>query len=96
MIRTTPWEANILRAATATWGKEAQLQVAYGECGEFVTLAGRAKQGRATDEDFIDEIADNILMMAQMRHIFGEEKVDARLEYKMSRLLQRINKEKKA
>ncbi len=64
--------------------------MAFGECGEFVTLAGRMVQGRASEEDFIDEIADNILMMAQMRRMFGEEKVDARLAYKMDRLKSRI------
>lgn len=92
MIKLDANEKWTLQAALKTWGKESQFKMAYGECGEFVTLCGRQAQGRATDEDFISEIADNFVMMAQMREIFGPEKVDAMIEFKIDRLKQKILK----
>jgi hypothetical protein len=82
----------VLTEAREQWGDESQIQVAFGECGEFVTLAGRMAQNRAVDDDFIDEIADCMIMMVQMREIFGEAAVDARVAYKIQRLNRKLQK----
>ncbi len=91
MIRPNAFEEQALQLFAKTYSQESQIQMAFGECGEFVTLAGRMAQGRASDEEFVDEIADNILMMAQMRKIFGEEAVDKRVKFKIDRLKNRID-----
>ncbi len=81
---------SIFARALALWGFDSQVQMAYGECGEFITLAGRKQQGRGSDSEYIDEIADNLIMMTQMRNLFGPDKVDARIKYKMDRLEKKI------
>lgn len=46
---------------------------------------------KPTDE-IIDELADVEIMCAQLRHIFGiSDQVDARKEFKINRLKERIN-----
>lgn len=99
MIQLDMNERTILVGALKTFGEADQFKMAFGECGEFVALCGRQAQGRATTEDFLSEIADVIIMMAQMREIFGAEKVDKVIAYKIDRLKQKLlnhyNKESK-
>lgn len=90
MIKLDINEHTVLVGALKTWGKDSQFKMAFGECGEFVALCGRQAQGRATDEDFISEIADVMIMMAQMRELFGREKVDAMIDFKIDRLKQKL------
>jgi hypothetical protein len=90
MIKLDLNELTVLRSALATWGKDSQFKMAFGECGEFIALCGRQAQGRATDEEFCSEIADVFVMMAQMREIFGPEKVDAVIDYKIDRLKKKL------
>lgn len=86
MIKLDEVTENMFVKATETWGDDAQWAMAIGECGEFVTLEGLRVQGRLTDEKVIDEIADVIIMMLQMRKRFGEGAVDERIKYKLNRL----------
>jgi hypothetical protein len=81
----------ILQAAIDTWGVNSQMMMAFGECGEFVALAGRHVQGRLTPEAIIDEIADVTIMMRQMAKIYGLRAVEQRIEYKLLRLQLRID-----
>ncbi len=91
MINPSDHYDRILKRAIAVYGSESQIQMAFGECGEFVALAGKAAQGRLIAEDWIDEIADVTILMAQMRNIFGPELVDERIFFKMNRLETRLN-----
>ena len=90
MIKLDINEHTVLVGAIKAWGRDSQFKMAFGECGEFVALCGRQAQGRATDEDFISEIADVMIMMAQMRELFGREKVDAMIDFKIDRLKQKL------
>jgi NTP pyrophosphatase (non-canonical NTP hydrolase) len=81
-----------LNNALETWGKHEQEQMAVGECGEFLTLFGRKVQGRATDEDFIEEIADVMVMMEQMALIYGYDQVQYAVDHKMRRLGEKLRK----
>lgn len=81
----------ILRKAIDTWGVKDQMDMAVGECGEFLTLVGRKAQNRDTVEDWISEISDVIIMMEQMATIFGYDKVYQQIQLKMTRLEDRIN-----
>lgn len=92
MIHLDPNESVVLLGALKAWGKESQFKMAFGECGEFITLCGRQAQGRATDEEFISEIADVFVMMAQMREIFGREAVDKMIDFKIDRLKRKLLK----
>lgn len=76
--------------AVKAYGRESQICMAVGECGEFLTLIGRQAQGRATDDAWIDEIADVFIMMLQMRSLWGETLVDDRIREKLIRLSSRL------
>jgi hypothetical protein len=81
----------VLTDAFKTWGYDSQLQMAFGECGEFIALAGRIKQGRCSDNDMISEIADVTIMMRQIgKMLFNEERIQAMIDYKMARLANRL------
>lgn len=90
MIKLTLEQKMILDNAIKAWGPESQLNMAFGECGEFVALCGRRSQRRDTVEDFLSEIADVTIMMAQMRELFGADRVDAMIAFKMDRLKLRL------
>lgn len=92
MIKLDINQQVVLQGALRAWGRDSQIDMAFGECGEFVALCGRQRQGRATEEDWISEIADCFVMMAQMREIFGREKVDAMIDFKIDRLKQKLLK----
>lgn len=78
--------------ALRVYGKERQIQVAVGECGEFLTEVGRMAQGRATDASVIDEIADCLIMMNKMAIIYGEDAVKARIKVKLRKIKRRLDK----
>ena len=82
----------ILRKALDTWGEFEQEQMAFGECGEFVALAGRKVQGRMTAEAMVDEIADVTIMMRQMAHLYGLGLVHERIQYKLNRLTAKLER----
>ena len=88
------WE--VLDDALTTWGREEQEAMAIGEIGEYLTLEGRAAQGRCTDEDKISEIADVIIMMHQMAAIYGKDNVKDQINYKLIRLKDRLIKFKES
>jgi hypothetical protein len=84
-------QRNTLQLALYSWGKEDQLAMAVGECGEFITLVGRRAQKRDTPEDWISEIADNIILMEQMAHLFGYDEVKQMVEYKINRTKNKLD-----
>lgn len=82
---------SILNRAVQQWGIESQWSMAIGECGEFVALEGKRVQGRLSDYDALDEIADVLVMMHQMSIVYGYELVKQRIDYKLSRLELKLN-----
>lgn len=86
-------QEEILQRAIDTWGRHEQEQMAIGECGEFLALFGRKVQGRLTREAMVDEIADVTIMMRQMARIYGEDLVKVRIQYKLRRLEEKLNKD---
>lgn len=85
----------ILEKAIAHYGKEAQLQMVVGEIGELLTLFGRESQGRASEADWLDEIADVFIMMEQLVIIKGINPIDIHLKIrdKVDRIEARIEAE---
>lgn len=75
-----------LQNALDTWGERDQKAMAIGEVGEYLSLVGRQAQNRASNEDWISEIADVIIMMEQMAKLYGYNKVQEMVDYKMHRL----------
>jgi NTP pyrophosphatase (non-canonical NTP hydrolase) len=79
--------------AIERWGEQAQISMAIEECSELITVLvklGRNKNG-STKEQVIDEIADVMIMMEQLQHIFGFSKVADRKDFKLTRLKERVD-----
>lgn len=80
----------ILQRALSHWGEDVQHQMVIGEIGELLTLYGKKVQGRATRDDWVDEIADVTIMIRQLQLMMGEMDVDASIKRKMDKLNQRL------
>jgi NTP pyrophosphatase (non-canonical NTP hydrolase) len=84
---------NIYFKAIEKWGEQAQIGMAIEECSELITCLvklGRNKNS-STKEQVIDEIADVMIMMEQLQHVFGFSKVADRKDFKLTRLKQRVD-----
>ena len=73
-------------SAIEQYGAEAQIRQAQEEAGELVAVINQWFRGRATNEKVIKEIADVIITSAQLKIIFGPERVDEAIREKQERL----------
>ena len=80
-------------------GLENQLEQAIEEASEFILAAQKFKRNRKSGEiskstetrmNLIEETADLIVMMEQMRIYLGRSAVDKQIEYKIERQIDRI------
>ena len=74
------------------YGKENQLQMVVGEIGELLTLFGKEAQGRASKDDWIEEIADVEIMLEQLKLIKDIDTTDTK-RFKIARTLERFKKD---
>lgn len=58
-------------------------------CKDHFTRAGRH------EPVIIEEIADCIIMLVQMRELFGKEQIDNVIDFKLTRTLDRIREEER-
>ncbi len=84
----------VLVDALLLWGRESQNCVAIGEIGELLTLYGKEAQGRATPEQWVDEIADCFIMLRQLAMLHDRDRVEKRIAEKVERLRTRIATQK--
>lgn len=82
---------DVCRAALAKWGRDSQEDVVIGELGELLALFGKRAQGRAKHVQWIDEIADCLIMLRQLAHIHGVDAVDELINVKLEALRRRID-----
>lgn len=80
----------IIRLAVKHFGAEHQKAKAIEEMSELVVELVREKDNRTTDDKIITEIADVLIIAAQLCEIYGWEKVGAEVERKLRRLSKRI------
>tara|TARA_R110002126_G_scaffold23254_3_gene81816 strand:- start:1412 stop:1738 length:327 start_codon:yes stop_codon:yes gene_type:complete len=76
------------------YGKENQLQIVVGEIGELLALFGKEAQGRASKDDWTEEIADVEIMLEQLKLI---KDIDTRetKRFKIERTLERFKRDAK-
>jgi NTP pyrophosphatase (non-canonical NTP hydrolase) len=87
-------DTELYRCTLATWGEQAQHDQAVEECAELATALLHYRRGKAGADRVIDEMADVILMLGQLRWMFGSEKVDravTRKRAKLEALLRQVN-----
>lgn len=79
----------VLNAALATYGHAAQINKTIEECTELSLALQHYRDGKATVEEVVDELADVFIMVTQMRLLF--DGVDERVSFKLNRLTERMN-----
>jgi len=82
---------SIYKEALDAWGENLQITLAQEECAELIHALCKFKRTGQT-VDVIEEIADVLIMMEQMKLIFGEWHVDNAVKRKLDRLEERIGK----
>lgn len=76
------------------YGSDKQQDIAIEECSELIKAICKYKRTLDHVEDIVDEIADVKIMLAQLEIIFDcSGAVEDRVEYKINRQMERIEKE---
>jgi len=76
----------IYRKTIERWGVEAQHDQAIEECAELITTLQHYRRHRVDEDHVADELADVFLMLGQLVHMFGEDRVKAAVDRKLSKL----------
>jgi NTP pyrophosphatase (non-canonical NTP hydrolase) len=80
---------------------ESQVEIFIEECSEAIQAAQKMKRARESKEyaerceNFIEEIADVIITVEQMKMFVGKKTVDKAVEAKINRQLKRIEEERR-
>jgi len=88
----------ILQRAIDLWGEKAQRELIIEESLELGLALMKLRRSGDPEEqmkDVIDEVADMKIMVAQAELLYGKEAIDKRVEYKMNRLVGRLDKREK-
>ena len=76
------------------YGSDKQQDIAIEECSELIKAICKYKRTLDQVEDIVDEISDVKIMLAQLEIIFDcSGAVEDRVEYKINRQMERIEKE---
>ena len=83
------WE--VYQAAIEKFGEEAQIKKAIEELGELLVSICHYPDGKCSQEDLADELADATIMCEQLRQVYGiNDEVCRSMDYKVLRLSKRI------
>lgn len=78
--------SKLYQATLDKWGEEAQYDQAIEECAELIASLKHYKRGKVGEAEIISELADVTLMLGQLTWMFGAEKIEAAIEYKLKKL----------
>jgi hypothetical protein len=87
-VKIIMMENQILEAFIKKWGIPAQTNQAIEECAEFIVAVNKVRRSGFKEkeiDDLCSEIADVTIMMAQMRLVYGAERVDEWIKIKLER-----------
>lgn len=76
----------LYRRTLKKWGEQAQFDQVIEECAELTTALLHYRRDKTAASTVIDEMADVILMLGQLRWMFGAEEVECALERKRAKL----------
>jgi len=79
-------------AAIEKWGQESQINQAIEECAELILILRHLARGKANIRQVATEIADVEIMCGQLRLIFGSWIIDEEKEFKINRLVKKLEK----
>jgi len=81
----------LLQDVIQKWGIDAQIGILHEEMGELMSAISKYNRGRVGIEAVQEEIADCLMMLDQMSHIFGENQVQIFIGEKSERLRERVS-----
>ena len=79
-------DIDLYRRTLALWGEQAQYDQMIEECAELSVALLHYRRDKGGSAAVIDEMADVILMLGQLRWMFGADQVDQAVERKRSKL----------
>ena len=84
---------SILQDTINTYGTDNQLMVAVEELSELQKEICKAFRGQLNEQNLIEEIADVLIMIEQVKMIYGirDKDVDVEIGVKLSRLHSRLH-----
>ncbi len=84
-------------SALIAWGADKQIVKCCEEMAELTQVLCKRLNGNphVTKEQIVDEVADVLVMANQMRLLFGEGAVDERIQYKLNRVITKIDQQRK-
>ncbi len=92
-------DKKVLQQAIDKWGIPAQIEMAIEECSELILALQKFKRNYKKGEDnsqlefnVCDEIADVSIITKELELIFPKDLIDKRKEFKIKRLIKRLNK----
>ena len=95
LVKVSPEMTEACLAAIEVWGQAEQLIQSMGECGEYTAEVGRHFQGRDPElNNVLDEAADVVILMMQVRELVGSEKFDQVLSRKFEKFRLKVNQAK--
>lgn len=83
----------LYESAIDKYGEENQLNQAIEECAEFIVAVNKLRRGSYSEDlskSLASEVADVIIMMNQVAIILGNQYVNEALDFKKSRLRERL------
>lgn len=84
----------VAEGAIEHFGRAAQLAKSIEELAELIVQISKSYNMLSDTTALVDEIADATIMVRQLRYMFDYENVDSRIEYKLNRLMTRMDSEK--
>ena len=82
--------AALMKKATEKWGVETQFNMLVGEIGELLELYGKSVQNRDRTENWVEEVADVLIMCTQIAQVIGIEKVNEMIEKKVQKFQNKL------
>jgi NTP pyrophosphatase (non-canonical NTP hydrolase) len=78
------------RSAIEAYGDYEQRQIAVEELAELIVALKHYERHRVGADAVVEEVADVIIVLAQLVAMFGEEAVEAKVTEKSERLMRQI------
>ena len=91
MVDYSKTEEYIFQKALQKWGADFQFECAIEEMAELIVAIKHFKRDRIGTEPVIEEVADVLIMMGELRMMLGKEEVDQMIIKKLTKLNNQIN-----
>ena len=93
MITLSDEHKEIYKRATELWGVDFLRGIIHEEIGEYLVAENHFfNRKRGPIDDVTEELADVLVCMFQLVTVLGEDKVKIVMDYKMTRLAERVVK----